>query len=78
MKHPADPSPRSPYSVLHDRAYRFVAIYGAGIARRLVVWHCGTETHWMTYCLDRDDAQAAIWFEVRPVTRTVVEYERVT
>lgn len=79
-KHPGDPTPRSPESVLGDRNYRVVErkAIDSGVRVVLVVFHCGSETYWSTmFSIVAPELDAA-WYEVRPHVETRVVYRRHT
>jgi len=76
---PGDPSPRSPYEVLRDHAYRLVDSRATGMSIALTVLHCGTETHWQTvYSIGiASDRMPAQWYRVEPVQVTRTEWRQI-
>lgn len=78
MKH-GDPSPRSPYEVLRDRAYRFIDSRATGMSIAVTVLHCGSETYWQTcYGIGiSSDRLPAQWCQVEPVQVTRTEWREV-
>lgn len=77
MRHAGDPTPRSARDVLADAAYKMVVseqIDGRNVTR-LVVLHCGTDTHWMTAYLVAHGHLAATWQCVVPVVETLTTWQ---
>lgn len=82
MKHPGDPTPRSPGDVMNDMHYRVIEHEGtlnmSGVESwRIVVFHCGTETYWATTYLPAKIAQPSQWQQVEPVTQTTTVWRNV-
>jgi hypothetical protein len=72
VRHAGDPTPRSARDVLADVAYKMAATeqIDGGNVTRLVVLHCGTDTHWMTAYIVAHGHLAATWQQVVPVVET--------
>jgi hypothetical protein len=83
VKHPADPTPRSPRDVLADRGYRMVVSeqassqIGGHPMNHLVVLHCGSETYWATNYPAAMPSIAVSWKRVEPVIETRTTYRPV-
>lgn len=76
--HSADPTPRSPASVLNDPGYkRIVADQQANNVVSLIVFHSGTETYWQTFYDVPDDNKSATWHQVKPVVKTITTFQLV-
>lgn len=72
----ADPSPRSPKSVIADRAYAFISAKPIGASLEIVVLHRGTERHFLCYAYSVDSDVATVWVQVKPVQVTRTEWRR--
>lgn len=82
MKHPGDPTPRSADDVLADRSYRTAVsdqspLLGGQLVNTLIVFHCGTETYWMTTYPAMKPNDPTTWKQVRPVVETRTTYQPV-
>ena len=79
MKHPGDPTPQSIDATAASRSYRVVVRQsktqpnGAQFCE-VVVFHCGTETYWQTFCSMVLMNQPSTWHEVLPVVETRTTY----
>lgn len=75
---PGNPSPRSPFDVMQDRAYRMMDCQGIGAGFvRLTVFHGGTETLWQTEYFQTASSAPANWWQAERVIVTRSEYRRI-